>query len=195
MRERDGPFVIRHGKQLWLDETHSSFRMPRCMAKQCSVKGCFHTTSLVYCQQHYPVLIGGGHAVSENMQKFIDICNCTRNEPREYGKSIVLLMDFCTLNWEYVKTWPRLYNIWRDKMADILRDCGITSEMYIRYAFMVDDDEFAPTVHPLNVGYDGVSELTAKPLPDTPATRVVSRHKVAAAAEWLTSTGVVVMKN
>jgi len=67
----------------------------------------------------------------------------TRNMKKRYIY-VIRIYDWLALNWECVCSLPNLHAVVREKLLDIKRDC---EELYTRYAFMCDDNEFPPTVN------------------------------------------------
>lgn len=218
MRERSGSHLcFNDDTKIWLDTAHSSFRLPRRSPQRCVEPGCFATTPLVYCQNHYPSFRmfaaddlplgndGIPKSLQRNLSKFLDIVNQVAQTglhgPKKRAtrvqqlKAIVLVYDMIVLNWHILQNYTKFVDVCKQKMLDLANpklsaysdDTMAVREFSMRYAFLKHPGvEFLPTVYPLNLEMEGSSSSSVAA--QMPAT--VGRSKVAAAAKWLASTGV-----
>lgn len=153
MRQRDGPDirVCCHGRKE-SDEVVSlvTQRVPKFRAGNCAQKGCYRNCLTLYCDLHYPRLVECADFASgnENLDKFhriADACATLTGDVKNWTKAQLLWYDFATLNWGKIWFTRDLKMTFSSRLFHGAGCC----DFYKRYAFMVCDHEFPPTVHPL----------------------------------------------
>jgi hypothetical protein len=219
MRERSGSHIcFNDDTKIWLDTAHSSFRLPRRSPQRCVEPGCFATTPLVYCQNHYPSFRaftadelplgndGIPKSLQRNLSKFLDIVNQVaktglqgskkRSTRVQQLKAIVLVFDMIVLNWHILQNYHKFVDVCKQKMLDLANpnmsaysdDKMAVREFTMRYAFLK-----YPGVEFMPTVYPLNLEMDGSSSGGSvaaPLPTTVSRNKVAAAAKWLASTGV-----
>jgi hypothetical protein len=159
------------GIPFWLDEKHSSLRWPRkfygISRPLCEYDECEESAGdLLYCHRHLPRL---EHFDSDSMfrselARFLHILSATQSTPEgsgltwkdsdtsncvcEFLKATILIMDFVSLNCEYVRDLKAPMHVLRAKVLGValMKSSYAIPDFKDRYAWLWSQDEFPPLV-------------------------------------------------
>jgi hypothetical protein len=159
MRERQGPYVQVGSLKFYTDANHSAMRLPRARRVfatcACSQERCRRLTPTIFCDRHFPNITAceTTQQVSDAFARLLEfpfaintiahvLTKANRRDyERETVKAHLLLLDFATLNWSLLSGKQK--SVAHGLVASYRQK---SPEIYTRYAFMNDSDEFPPHV-------------------------------------------------